>query len=273
MPSSYPLVSIAHGSAVRVTAVALLAMGLGGPVTAMAQAPGDAESSTTWALGLGVLSAQEPYAGIGRDNTALPLLQFENQYVHLFGPRIEFKLPSLDIGHSQQLNFGIVGQYDGSGYEEGDAPILNAMEKRRSGFWAGGVVEWSTSFIDVSAEWLADVSGNSNGQIASLGLERTWRFGNHVLFTPHVGASWQDEKTVDYYFGVRENEARLDRPAYVGEAGVNIEAGVRGVYMFDRHHSVLVGGGVTSLADEIKDSPLVDRSTVNSVYLGYMYRF
>lgn len=43
--------------------------------------------------------------------------------------------------------------------------------------------------------------------------------------------------------------------------------------MFDKHHSVLLGAGVTSLADEIKDSPLVDRSTTNSVYLGYMYRF
>ncbi|MCE8003979.1 MipA/OmpV family protein [Billgrantia ethanolica] len=273
MPSSYPPIPIAHVSTVRVAAAVLLAVGLGAPAAAMAQALADTEPSTTWALGLGVMSAQEPYAGVGRDNTALPLLQFENQYVNLFGPRIEFKLPRLDIGHSQQLNFGIVGQYDGSGYEEGDAPILNAMENRRGGFWAGGAVQWSSSFVDLSAEWLADVSGNSNGQIASLGLERTWRFGNHVLFNPHVGASWQDEKTVDYYFGVRESEARLDRPAYVGEAGVNIEAGVRGVYMFDRHHSVLVGGGVTSLADEIKNSPLVDRSTVNSVYLGYMYRF
>lgn len=90
------------------------------------------------------------------------------------------------------------------------------MEKRRGGFWAGGVVEWSSSFVDVSAEWLADVSGNSNGQIVSLGLARTWRVGNRVLLTPHVGASWQDEKTVDYYFGVRESEARLDRPAYAG---------------------------------------------------------
>ncbi|MGL6252623.1 MAG: MipA/OmpV family protein, partial [Billgrantia desiderata] len=153
------------------------------------------------------------------------------------------------------------------------ASILNGMEKRRGGFWAGGVVEWSTSFIDVSAEWLADVSGNSNGQIVSLGLERTWRVGNRVLLTPHVGASWQDEKTVDYYFGVRESEARLDRPAYAGESAINIEAGVRGVYMFDKHHSVLLGAGVTGLADEIKDSPLVDRSTVNSIYLGYMYRF
>jgi MipA family protein len=36
---------------------------------------------------------------------------------------------------------------------------------------------------------------------------------------------------------------------------------------------VLAGVGVTGLADEIKDSPLVDRSTVNSIYLGYMYHF
>ncbi|MGL6215430.1 MipA/OmpV family protein [Billgrantia desiderata] len=273
MPSSYPPIPIAHVSTVRVAAAVLLAVSLGAPSAAIAQALADTEPSTTWALGLGVMSAQEPYAGVGRDNTALPLLQFENQYVNLFGPRIEFKLPSLDIGDSQQLSFGIVGEYDGSGYEEGDASILNGMEKRRGGFWAGGVVEWSTSFIDVSAEWLADVSGNSNGQIVSLGLERTWRVGNRVLLTPHVGASWQDEKTVDYYFGVRESEARLDRPAYAGESAINIEAGVRGVYMFDKHHSVLLGAGVTGLADEIKDSPLVDRSTVNSIYLGYMYRF
>lgn len=274
MPSSYPLVSISHGSASRVAVVALLAVGLGAAVTAKAQAPADGEPSfPTWGLGLGVMSEQEPYAGIGRDNTPLPLLQFENRYIHLFGPRIEFKLPGLDIGDSQQLNFGIVGQYDSSGYEEDDAPILNGMAKRRGGFWAGAAVEWSSSFVDISAEWLADASGNSNGQVVSLGLERTWQLGKRVLLTPHVGASWQDENYVDYYFGVRESEARLDRPAYIGESAVNIEAGVRGVYMFDRHHSVLMGVEVTGLADEIKDSPLVDRSTTNSLYLGYLYRF
>ncbi|MFQ3786481.1 MipA/OmpV family protein [Halomonas sp. A29] len=255
-------------------AASALAVGLCTAVTAMAQEPTDARSSsTTWGLGLGVVSEQEPYAGIGRDNSPVPLLLFENQYIHLFGPQVEFKLPSLDISDSQQLNFGIVGKYDGSGYEEDDAPILNGMDKRKGGFWAGGKVEWSTDFADVSAEWLADASGNSNGQVVSLGLERTWRFGNRVLLTPYAGASWQDDKAVDYYFGVRDSEARIDRPAYAGESATNIEAGVRGVYMFDKHHSVLLGAEVTSLADEIKDSPLVDRSTTNSVFLGYIYRF
>ncbi|MCE8021503.1 MipA/OmpV family protein [Halomonas sp. MCCC 1A11036] len=272
LSSSFALTFL--GSASRMAAASMLAVGLFASATATAQEPTDAESSsTTWGLGLGVMSEQEPYAGIDRDNTPVPLLQFENRYLHLFGPQIEFKLPSLDISDSQRLNFGIVGKYDGSGYKEDDAPILNGMSERKGGFWVGGKVEWSSDLVDLSAEWLADASGNSNGQVVNLGVERTWRFGNHVLLTPHVGASWQNEKTVDYYFGVRDNEVRLGRPAYAGEAATNIEAGVRGVYMFNKQHSILMGVEVTSLADEIKDSPLVDRSTTNSVFLGYIYRF
>ncbi|MDQ7734193.1 MipA/OmpV family protein [Halomonas sp. SpR1] len=235
----------------------------------------DEENSdeTTWGLGVGAISEQDPYAGIDRENTPFPLLLIENRYISVFGPEIEFKLPSLVISDSQQLNFGIVAQYDGSGYEQGDAPILNGMSEREGGFWAGAKVEWESELFEVSAEWLTDVSGNSDGQRVDLGLERTWEFGEHIMLTPYVGASWQDDKNVDYYFGVRDNEVRFDRPAYKGESATNIEAGVRGVYQFDQHHSVLVGVEVTSLADEIKDSPLVDRSTQNAVLVGYLYTF
>lgn len=269
-----PLVSISQGPILRMAAVSVLAVGLCTSVTAMAQESTDAgSSSTSWGVGLGVMSEQEPYAGIDRDNTPIPLLEVENRYIHLFGPQIEFKLPSLDISDSQQLNFGIVGKYDGSGYKEDDAPILNGMSERKGGFWAGAKMEWNNDLVDVSAEWLTDVSGNSKGQLINVGLERTWHFGDHFLLTPYVGASWQDAKTIDYYYGVRDSEARIGRPAYTGESATNIESGVRGVYMFDEHHSVLMGAEVTRLAGEIKDSPLVDRSTTNSVYLGYLYRF
>lgn len=248
---------------------------IGGLVIASPLAFADEESSdgTTWGLGVGAMSEQDPYAGIDRDSSPFPLLQIENRYISVFGPEIEFKLPSFTISDSQQLNFGIVAQYDESGYEEDDAPILNGMSERKGGFWAGGKVEWNNDIVDVGAEWLSDVSGNSDGQRFNLELERTWEFGEHIMLTPHVGASWQDDKNVDYYFGVRDSEVRFDRPAYSGESAINIEAGVRGVYQFDEHHSVLIGVEVTSLADEIKDSPLVDRSTQNAVLAGYLYTF
>jgi outer membrane protein len=240
----------------------------------MAAGPSDGEPpSSSWSLGLGAMSAQSPYTGVDRETKAVPLIRYENEYVRLSGLEIGLKLPGLDIGDSQKLNFSIVAKKGSSGYDDDDADILDGMSKRKDGFWAGAKMEWESALVDVSAEWLADASGNSKGQIFSLGVEKTWRFGDHVMLTPRLGASWQDKKYVDYYFGVRNSEVRIDRAAYVGKSGVTTEVGVRGMYKFDRTHSMFMDVGVSSLAKEIKDSPLVDRSTENRVFIGYLYSF
>jgi outer membrane protein len=147
------------------------------------------------------------------------------------------------------------------------------MYDRDGGFWAGAKVEWENELVNASAEWLADVSGNSDGQLFSLGLERTWEFGEHVLLTPRLAAIWQDKEYVDYYFGVRSDEVRFDRAAYKGKSAINTEFGVRGTYMFDKHHSFFLDLEAVRLASGIEDSPLVDSSTESSVRFGYLYRF
>lgn len=65
----------------------------------------------------------------------------------------------------------------------------------------------------------------------------------------------------------------VPRAAYRAAGGANLELGLSGIYLFDRHHSAILGVGVNSLSREIKDSPLVDRSTENRVFLAYVYRF
>jgi outer membrane protein len=253
----------------------VLAAALAGGACAFAQQPdGDGPGSgSSWSLGLGVMSVQKPYAGIDRESKVLPLLRFENEYLEIFGPQIGVKLPSLALGESQRLEFSLVGKYDGSGYKADDAPILSGMSRRKGGFWAGAKVEWKNDVADLSAEWLADASGHSKGQQFSLGLERTWHFGRHLMLTPRVAATWQDRKYVDYYFGVRDSEVAPGRPAYAGKSGTGAEVGLRAVYLFDRQHSVFVDAAVSSLPKAAKDSPLVDRSNDNRVLLGYTYRF
>lgn len=236
-------------------------------------ASADQPEGSAWGLGVGAVSSQQPYKGIDRDSEVLPLIYFENEYLRVFGPSAEIKLPGLEISDTQQLDFSLVGEYDFSGYDDDDARILEGMSDRKGGFWAGAKVKWRSDLADVSAEWLGDVSGNSKGQRFTLGLERSWRIGEHIMLTPRLAAIWQDEKYVDYYFGVQENEARIDRAAYDGKSGINTEFGVRGNYMFDDHHSVFLDLKATSLANEIKDSPLVDQSSENSVLFGYLYRF
>ena len=260
--------------AINLARVSTLAVGLACAVPALAQdSGGDGPPPSSWSLGLGVVSEQKPYTAIDRENKLLPMFQFENKYIHVFGPQIGLKLPSLDISNSQKLNFSLVGKYDGSGYKADDAPILTGMSDRKGGIWAGGEVEWKNDLAAVKAAWLADTSGNSKGQKFSLGLEKTWRFGEHMMLTPRVEATWYDKKYVDYYFGVRDSEASQTRPAYAGKAGVGAEVGVRGIYMFDQRHSVFLDVAVSSLPEGIKDSPLVDSSTEDRVLLGYTYRF
>ena len=170
-PSLRPLALRASSPAPRLVASAALTLCCFAP-HASAQQPGQgAPEGSTWGIGVGLISTQKPYIGVDRENTLLPMIQFENRYVRLFGPTVEVKLPGLKLDGSQHLDFRLVGQMnlDGAGYEADDAPILAGMAERKGGFWAGAKVKWHNGLADVNLEWLADASSYSKGQRVSLG--------------------------------------------------------------------------------------------------------
>jgi outer membrane protein len=239
------------------------------------QPPGNDEpEGSSWGLGLAVVSGQKAYKGTDRETRALPMLSFENRYVKLSGPNLELKLPGLELGDSQRLNFGIVAKlFGGGGYEASDSPTLAGMAERESGVWAGAKVEWENDVADVKLELLGDASGKSKGQRVVLGVGRKWMLGPSVMLMPQVGVEWVDKKYVDYYYGVRAGEATAGRAAYIGKATLNPEISLTGIYRFDKHQSLMLNVGVKSLGKGIKNSPIVDRSTENRVMLGYTYRF
>lgn len=222
--------------------------------------------------GVGVASTQKPYKDMSRDTTPVPLLYFENEYLHFFGTEAEIKLPPLTFNETQRVNFGLIGRYDGSGYDADDASILDGMAKRKSGFWGGAKAEWQSLWVNISADWTHDLSGNSKGQRVNIGAKRTWQLGDFSL-TPRVVATWHDKKYVDYYYGVQADEARDWRPAWQGASSLSVEFGLRSVYQFSSHHALMLDLEATRLATEVKDSPLVDSSTEDRIFLGYLYRF
>lgn len=234
--------------------------------------PGDSQG-TEWGAGLGVLAKQEAYKGIKRETMAVPLLRFENEYVEFGGLELEVKLPSLALGDGGRIRFGLVGEADLNGYEAKDAPILAGMAQRKGALWLGAKAEWENAFVNLTTAWSADVSGHSKGRRFSLGVEKEWQLGEHLLVVPYVTAHWLDKKYVDYYYGVRAAEATAERSAYVGRGGVNVDIGLRTMYRFDDHHSALLDVGITRLARHIKASPLVGRSRTSELILGYVYSF
>lgn len=247
-------------------AIALLCL----PLAAQAS---DGEQESSWGLGLGVMSSQKAYTDIDRETRAIPFISYENEYIEVLGPNLKYKLPSFELNDSNKFNFNLVGEYDFSDNDPDETPILNGMEERDGGFWVGAQVEWQNEFVNVSLELLTEAAGDSDGSIFNLGFERTWHIGERYMLTPRVVLSRVDKNYVDYYYGVRADEVRSDRAFYQGEAGLNTEVGVRGIYMIDQKQMIMLDLAVTSLATEIKDSPLVDSSTESRVMLGYIYRF
>jgi outer membrane protein len=259
-------------SKLKMTALSIAAMVCS--MSSLAQPP----EQDGWEFGLGIagMTSQKPYKDIDRTTMAIPVIQAENKYIRLFGPTLDFKLPSLHLGESQELNFNLSAEYDFGAYDKDDikdTPILNGMQQRKGGVWAGAKVEWKNDIVDINAAWLADVSGKSKGQRASLGLEKTFHVGERVMLTPYVTGTFLDKKYVDYTYGVRQHEARPDRPEYHGDSAFQVEYGARGMYLFDMKNSMFIDVAVTSLSDEIKDSPIVDSAMENRIMLGYLYRF
>lgn len=263
-------------SAAKLTHVSVLAAVLTCSASAFAQQPPgkDKPESSSWGLGLAVVSMQKAYKETDRETRALPMLSYENQYVKLSGPNVELKLPGLALSDTQRLNFSVVTKlFGGGGYRASDSPALAGMAERKSSIWAGAKMEWANGFADVKLELLGDASGNSKGQRLVLGMERKWKLSQSVMLVPQVGVEWVDKHYVDYYYGARASEATAGRPAYAGKATANPEISLTGMYRLDRHQSLMLSVGVKSVGEEIKNSPIVGRSTENRVMLAYMYRF
>jgi MipA family protein len=223
--------------------------------------------ASSWSLGVLASSATSPYRGADDNRRLLPLLAFENAHVRWAGPVLDLKLPSAGA-----LSFALRARYEDAGYKASDSPTLAGMADRKSSIWLGAQTAWQHPLAQLSAEWLADAAHHSGGQQIKLAAEKPMRSGR-MAWVPRVALVWQDSDTVNYHFGVRSGEATTGRAAYAAGSALNTEVGMRVLYGLTQQQSVFLDLHVTALGSAIKDSPLVDRSTVSGLRLGYAYRF
>ena len=118
------------------------------PWASQAQPTGDdsQEGRSRWGLGLAVMPEIKPYRDFDGKTEVWPLITFENRWVRVFGPGLEFKL-----GRSGPLTYGLTLAYAGDGYKSSDAPILTSMDRRRASAWLGGRLGLQTSWAQFSA--------------------------------------------------------------------------------------------------------------------------
>ncbi|WP_244137413.1 MipA/OmpV family protein [Burkholderia pyrrocinia] len=225
----------------------------------------NATNVTRWGLGAGVGIGESPYKGYGSKVEPLPLVYFDDKWVHVFGTTIDVK-----IGNWSGISVALRGNFSlGDGYKQSDAPILNGMEDRHGAFWYGPALALHTAFGTLSGDYLA---GGNKGQRASLDYSKSFDAGDFSI-APHVGVDWLSGKYVDYYYGVRPAEVRPGRPAYTGTATWKTSLGTRVDYNFAKHQRLLLDVGVSHLGSGLTDSPLVGKRFIPEIRVGYLYQF
>ena len=219
-------------------------------------------------LGVSLDVEREAYAGVGNERHLYPLVRYESRLFSIEGATADLHL----LGDST-LSFSARAQYGlGDGYKASDSPALHGMHERRSSFWVGGVVEWDAGWADLTAALTADASGHSKGRQFGLTLERDVDIGR-LRLTPRIGATWLDSDYVGYYYGVRATEARPGRAAYAGKSALNTEVGVHAQYSLTDRQFVYLDVSANRLDAAIRDSPIVERTWLPALRVGYLYRF
>jgi MipA family protein len=251
--------------ALRRCALCLLAAGLIHPEPGVAQTPDADAKSLDGYLGAGVMVLPRYSGGAGYETIPVPLAMIEYRetaYVHLdrAGVRLwNSRDKTMALGIAAQPRFG---------FHARDGAPLAGMATRRDAIEGGAAFEWQLPSWALSAAWFTDWSGASGGQSFDLTVERDLLERGTWDVSAYLDLDYAEAKVIRYYFGVRPDEATVTRPAYRPGAALTPSLGLNGAYLLNKRYALLFGSELSRLGAAAADSPIVQRRTGVTTYLG-----
>jgi outer membrane protein len=120
--------------------------------------------------------------------------------------------------------------------------------------------------------YLGDITSTHEGYEARVEYQHPWMVGR-LMIAPSIGVSRLDKSLVDYYYGVRINEATASRPYFKGRATSNTYFDIAVVYMLSDSLEWLGGVNYMLLGKNIEASPIVEQGHNVNAFTALMYKF
>jgi outer membrane protein len=219
--------------------------------------------------GVGAVVSTSPYDGVKNRAMALPFLSGEYKDFYLQGVEAGYRFYKKDAWTWSAI---VTPRF--MGYKSDDSVALNGMEDRQRSMDAGLKVDYVLPWyqLTLSGKVLTDVLSRSHGTAYGLFVHRAVK-GDIFRLLLSAGVRYQDKSLVDYYYGVRNNEVRADRPAYAPRGDVDPFADAVFTFGISKRLIVVTMLGVEFLGSETRKSPIVDENYVLSAAAGLTYRF
>jgi outer membrane protein len=218
-------------------------------------------------LGVGVLPKVPGSSGVRF--LALPVIQYQYKDVaYISGLKAgAWGFVSAD----ESLRIGVYAE-PRFGYTASDSIKTAGMADRDFAADAGPTLRWQTGAGVLNIEYGFDVTGRSKGQTAQVQFIRPLVTDMAFRLNGIVGATWQDAKMNDYYFGVRSSEAASGRAAYTPGSGTAFSVGLSGLLAFNRSGAMFFGASINRLSSAQASSPIVEQNYTPVAYVGYGWR-
>ncbi len=147
---------------------------------------------------------------------------------------------------------------------------LDSLRNREPGLNAGIRSTFYRGDNLFQFELLKDATNEHDGYLMSVFAGRSWLYNNWNLHTI-IGARYWSQEVLDYFVGVREDEASERFPAYQAESGTVMVAEAGVTYPLNEHW--IFRGTVSSwkLSDSIENSPLISGDRYNSILARFVF--
>lgn len=146
-----------------------------------------------------------------------------------------------------------------------------SLHKRRMTALGGLEYNFSSTELDWQLQWVHDLLGVHNGNEVRFFVSKNWR-QNRSTFKTSLGFVWQDQNTLDYYYGLTPQETATES-VYHPDASISILLRFDWNYRLTENWDLRLFTSYRHLGDEIKQSPLIEDDKIVTLFVGGVYHF
>ncbi|PXZ06785.1 MltA-interacting protein MipA [Gilliamella apicola] len=227
-------------------------------------------SADPTSLGIGLGWSNSPYKSYSSSYYPVPHIDYDNG---------SFFIDDLSAGiyaindDSQSLSFG--ARYLANEFKphDSDNHKLKQLDSRHSTVLAEIDYAINTNWGIFSGSIGADVLDKSNGILVNTGYTVPYIQGNFIV-APTIGINWANSKHNDYYYGISHKESSRSGLHYFNaESSFTPYFEINAQYFVTDNIATFGGVHIDKLTGDAADSPMVDDTTITSIYMGVSYKF
>lgn len=220
-------------------------------------------------VGAGAMVQSSPYRGAESVRVqVIPAITYIGERIQILGP-----FAQVGLVHWPRVRLAATARYRLGAYDEEDSDYLEGMGDRKDSLFGGLAMQAPLAWgVRMSAGYEHDVLDRVGGGFGRLALRRGWQAGRFSV-APSVAVNGLTPELARHEYGVRAAEAREGRAEYRPDGAVNLELGLGMAVEWREAWRVMLNGSVEFLAKELRDSPLVDESTVFRGFFAVNYTF